>query len=188
MRISLFVKSSIPAVCLLFMTTICLGQYGGQYGGGGYGGGGYGGYGRGMGSSMGGGPTFKPTMPNIAGEMANKETKWMKENLDLTKDQAKAIKTLNNDYAKIQQEAIKEILGADGGKSNPEAGKQVRDAMMMYNEEKEDKFKVILTKEQWVSYQTKKPDMQREIGGIRPPAPKGMIKADSTTKAEAVKQ
>lgn len=182
MRASLFLKTGLTAGCLLVAATLSFAQYGGGYGGGGYGGQ----YGGGMGRQMGGagasGSGFKPQLPNIAGDMANKETKWMKENLDLTKDQAKAIKTLNNDYAKIQQEAIKEILGADGGRSNPEAGKQVRDAMMMYNEEKEDKFKPILTPEQWVRYQSKKPDMQREIGGVRPPAPPGMvIRKDSTT-------
>lgn len=180
MRSSLLIKAVTSSVCLLFITTLTFGQYGGGYGNGM--GGGYGGMNRGMGNNM-GGNNFKPQMPNIAGEMAARETKWMKENLNLTKDQAKAIKTLNNDYAKLQQEAIKEIMGTDGGKSNPEAGKQVRDAMMMYNEEKEDKQKVVLTPEQWTLYQSKKPDMQREIGGIRPPAPKSMLK-DSTTSAK----
>ncbi|HEY0108342.1 MAG TPA: hypothetical protein VGB67_01875 [Fibrella sp.] len=184
MRIAPYIRIGITASCLLFITTLSFAQYGGGYGGGQYGGG----MGRSMGGmgSMGNGPDFKPQLPNIAGDMANKETKWMKENLGLTKEQGKSIKTLNNDYAKIQQEAIKEILGTDGGRSNPEAGKQVRDAMMMYNEEKEDKFKAILTPEQWVSYQTKKPDMQREIGGVRPPAPAGMVlKKDSTTTVQA---
>lgn len=190
MRISFLPATCVTTACLLFITTLSFGQYGGGYGGGGYGGGGYGGgMGRGMGGNMSNGANFKPTMPNIAGEMAAKETKWMKENLDLTKDQAKSIKTLNNDYGKIQQEAIKEIMGSDGGRSNPEAGKQVRDAMMMYNEEKEDKFKAILTPEQWTLYQTKKPDMQRAIGGIRPPAPRGMqVNKDSTTTAGTTNQ
>lgn len=179
MRISPSLTSVTTALCLVFITTLSFAQYGnGQYGGGQYSGGGMG---RGM---AGGGGNFKPQMPNIAGEMAAKETRWMKENLELTKEQAKSIKTLNNDYAKVQQEAIKEILGADGGRSNPQASQQVRDAMMMYNEEKEDKFKAVLTKEQWALYQSKKPDMQREIGGIRPPGPK----KDSTTTTTAGKQ
>ncbi len=122
---------------------------------------------------------FKPSIPNIAGDMAAKETKWLKENLDLTKEQAKDIKTLNNDYAKLQQEAIKEIVGTDGKRTNPEASQQIKDAMMMYNEEKEDKLKLLLTPEQWTAYQTKKPDMQKAIGGIRPPGPKG-VPTDST--------
>lgn len=182
MRISWFLTSVTAAATFLLITTSCFGQYGGGYGG--YGGGGYGGgMGRGgMGNSM-GGANFKPSIPNIAGEMAAREMKWLKENLNLEKDQAKSIKSLYNDYAKLQQEAIKEIVGSDGGKSNPDANKQMHDAMMMYNEEKEDKLKVILTPDQWVTYQTKKPDMQREIGGVRPPAPKGMIK-DSTTQAK----
>jgi len=186
MGISLLVKSVAGATYLLFLTTASYGQYGGGGYGGGYGGGGYGNGMGGMGRGMAGaGANFKPSMPNIAGELAAKETKWMKEHLDLTKDQAKSIKTLNNDYAKLQQEAIKEIVGADGGKSNPNARQQVQDAMIMYNEEKEDKFKTILTKEQWVMYQTKKPDMQREIGGFRPPTPKELMKVDS---AAATKQ
>ena len=179
MRISLLITSAATALCLFCVSPLCFGQYGnGQYGGGQYGGSGMG---RGM---AGGGGNFKPQMPNIAGEMAAKETKWMKENLEFTKEQAKSIKTLNNDYAKVQQEAIKEILGADGGRSNPQATQQVRDAMMMYNEEKEDKFKTVLTKEQWTLYQSKKPDMQRDIGGIRPPGPK----KDSTVTTAADKQ
>ena len=115
---------------------------------------------------------FKPSIPNIAGDMAAKETRWLKEHLALTKEQAKDVKILNNDYAKLQQEAIKEIIGTDGGKSNPQASQQMKDAMMMYNEEKEDKLKLLLTPEQWTMYQTKKPEMQLAIGGIRPPGPK----------------
>lgn len=166
---------------------LCTAQYGGGYGGGGYGGGGYGGGGYGgMNRGMGGAMSqpqanFKPSIPNIAGDMAARETKWLKEILpDLTKDQAKDIKTLNNDYAKLQQEAIKEIVGTDGGKSNPQASQQMKDAMMMYNEEKEDKLRAIISPEQWATYQTKKPEMQLKIGGIRPPAPPQFrVKVDS---------
>ncbi|MBO0931721.1 hypothetical protein [Fibrella aquatilis] len=159
----------------LLTTSCCFAQYGGY--GGGYG---RGGYGSGMGGAMSQPQAnFKPSIPNVAGDMAAKETKWLKENLALTKEQAKDVKTLNNDYAKLQQEAIKEIVGADGGKSNPQASQQIKDAMMMYNEEKEDKLKLLLTPEQWTTYQNKKPDMQRAIGGIRPPGPKG-VQPDST--------
>lgn len=136
-----------------------------------------------MGGAMNQQPDFKPTVPNIAGDLANRETKWLKENLNLTKEQGKAVKELNSDYGRQQQEAIKEILGKDGGRPSEAQTKQIRDAMMMYNEEKEDKLKQILTPEQWTTYQTRKDDLQREVGGIRPPAPKEFqAKRDSTEK------
>ncbi|MEZ0483914.1 hypothetical protein [Fibrella aquatica] len=188
MRVALFLTTVTTTACLSLFAITCFGQYGGGQYGGQYGGGGGMGMGRQM-SGMNAGNNFKPSMPNIAGELAGKETKWLKEKVNLTKDQLKAVKTLNNEYAKVQQEALKEILGSDGGKSNPQAGQQMRDAMMMYNEEKEDKLKVILTPEQWVSYQTQKPEMQRVVGGIRPPAPKGIIKdSTSTTTADSTRQ
>ena len=154
----------------LLLSTQSFGQYGGM---GGYGGG-YGGMG---GRQMGGMsqmPSSPPraSIPNIAGDMAMKETKWMKDNLSLTKDQYKDIKHLNNEYASQQQDAIKDIIGTGGGRPSPDAIKQVREVMLMFNEEKEEKFKPILTPEQWTLYQSKKDDMQKEIGGFRPPGPK----------------
>ncbi|GAB2554862.1 hypothetical protein [Spirosoma areae] len=132
---------------------------------------------------MGGDPTMsnsqRASVPNIAGALAQKETKWLKENLSLTKDQLKAVKNLNNDYGDQQQDAIKDILGTGGGRPSPEAVKQVQDMMLMLNEEKEDKLKPILTPEQWALYQSKKDVMTKEIGGWRPPAPK----KDSLSKA-----
>ena len=160
---------------------ICVQSFG-QYGG--YGGGGYGGGmgGRRMGGGMNQGmqsSSPRASVPNIAGDMAQKETKWLKENLDLTKEQAKAVKQLNNEYASQQQDAVKDIVGTAGGRPSPEAIKQIKDVMLMFNEEKEEKLKPILTPEQWTLYQSKKGDMQKEIGGWRPPAPK----KDSTSHA-----
>jgi hypothetical protein len=42
--------------------------------------------------------------------------------------------------------------------------------MLMLNEEKEDQLKTLLTSEQWTLYQSKKEDMQKAVGGFRPPA------------------
>ena len=172
-------------LCLSFGLLASLPSFG-QYGG--YGGGGYGGYGGGMGGRRMGGMsqdmtnTPRASVPNIAGEMAQKETKWLKDNLSLTKDQAKDVKQLNNEYASQQQDAIKDILGTGGGRPSPEQVKQIRDVMLMFNEEKEEKLKPMLTPEQWTSYQSKKADMQKEIGGFRPPAPKSaQPKVDSTS-------
>ena len=157
------------SLCLL-MSARSFGQYGGM--GGGYGGG-MGGrrMGGGMNQNM---PSSPPraSVPNIAGDMAQKETKWLKENLDLSKEQAKAVKQLNNEYASQQQDAIKDIIGTGGGRPSPESVKQVKDVMLMFNEEKEEKLRPILTPEQWTLYQSKKPDMQKEIGGWRPAPPK----------------
>ena len=170
---------------LLMTTSACFAQFGG----GGMGGGGMGR------QQMGGGmgqqqqqADFKPSIPNIAGDLANRETKWLKEKLSLTKEQGKAVKDLNNTYGKQQQEAIKEIININGGAGarpteaqSKAQSEQMRDAMMMYNEQKEEELKKILTPAQWVTYQTGKEQMQREVGGIRPPAPKEFrIKTDTT--------
>ena len=168
-------KITVWMYCLSLIAGVSLSsQSFGQYGG--YGGGMGGMGGRRMGGGMGGGipNTSSPraSIPNIAGDMANKETKWLKENLSLTKDQAKAVKQLNNEYASQQQDAVKDIVGTGGGRPSPDAIKQIREMMLMLNEEKEDKLKPILTPEQWTLYQSKKEDMQKEIGGFRPPAPK----------------
>lgn len=126
----------------------------------------------------------RPIIPNIAGEIANKETKWLKENLTLDKEQAKAVKKLNNEYADQQQDAIKDIIGPSG-KPGPDTQKQVQEMMLMLNEEKEDRLKTILTAEQWATYQKRKPEMQKAVGGFRPPAPKDApIKPDSAGSAE----
>jgi hypothetical protein len=125
-----------------------------------------------MGRRMGAGQasSFPPSVPNIAGNLANKETKWLKENLNLTKEQQKDVKKLNNEYADQQQDALKDIVGKGGGRPSPEAVKQIQDMMLMLNEEKEDQLKTMLTPEQWTLYQSKKEEMQKEVGGFRPPA------------------
>jgi hypothetical protein len=139
----------------------------GQQMGGGMRPGGFGGnqsmYGQNMGNN-------RPTMPNIAQEMANKEVKWLKENIALTKDQQKAVKKLYNDYADQQRDAIKDIVGPAGGQPSEEAVKQIRETMLFLNEEKETQLKPLISPEQWTRYQSKKEDMQRDIGGIRPKA------------------
>ena len=163
----------------LFLTLSATAQYGGY--GGGYGSGGYGRGGMGQGIPQ--ASSSRPMIPNIAGDMANKETKWLKENLNLDKEQAKAVKKLNNEYADQQQDAIKDMVPKDG-KPGPEIRTQIQDMMIMLNEEKEDQLKTILTPEQWTLYQTKKPEMQKEIGGFRPPAPKGMTPPDSAQSAK----
>ncbi|GAB3956228.1 hypothetical protein GCM10028805_45420 [Spirosoma harenae] len=129
--------------------------------------------GRRMGGSISQDMTNSPraNIPNIAGDLAQKETKWLKENLDLTKDQVKLVKQLNNEYADQQQSAIKDIIGPSG-KPGPDTRKQIQDMMIMLNEEKEDKLKGLLTPEQWTLYQSKKEDMQKAVGGWRPAAPK----------------
>ncbi len=129
----------------------------------------------------------RASVPNIAGDLAQKETKWLKENLSLTKDQLKSVKQLNNEYASQQQDAIKDIIGTGGGRPSPETINQVRDVMLMFNEEKEEKLHVIFTPEQWTTYQSKKEEMQKAVGGWRPPAPKGMQPAKPDSAA-AVKQ
>ena len=179
----LSLSSILYSLCLTASLLISLpgfSQYGG-YGGGGYGGGGYGR--RNMGMSQMPSTPSKASIPNIAGDIAQKETKWLKEKLSLDKDQFKEVKHLNNEYASQQQDAIKDIIGANGAdkRPSPETIKQIQDVMLMFNEEKEEKLKPILTPEQWTLYQSQKEEMKKEIGGFRPPGPKTAIAKDSLT-------
>ncbi|UFH52376.1 hypothetical protein [Spirosoma sp. KNUC1025] len=176
LRLYIFLFSFFLSTGLL-LSHSSFGQYGGYPGGGM-------GYGRRMGGmdpSM--SSTPRSSIPNIAGEIAQKETKWLKENLSLTKDQLKAVKNLNTEYGSQQQDAIKDIIGPSG-KPGPDTRKQIQDMMIMLNEEKEDKLKTILTPEQWTLYQSKKEEMQKAVGGFRPPAPK----KDSLSKAPVPSQ
>lgn len=139
-------------------------------------------------SGMGGGipqasGPARPAIPNIAGDIANKETKWLRENLALNKDQAKAVRKLNNEYAEQQQSAIKDIVGT-GTQPAADTRQQIQDMMVMLNEEKEDRLKTLLTPEQWKIYQVKKPDMQRVVGGFGSPSPPNVSKPDSTRSAK----
>lgn len=125
---------------------------------------------RGMGQNMPQSSSSRPMIPNIAGDLANKETTWLKENLSLTKEQSKAVKKLNNDYASQQQDAIKDIIGTNT-KPTPEIRRQIRDMMTMLNEEKEDRLKTLLTPEQWTTFVAKKPEMQKAVGSFRAAEP-----------------
>jgi hypothetical protein len=104
-------------------------------------------------------------MPGI---LAERETKWLKDSLSLTKDQAKAVRKLNNDFAKQQQSAIKDIVGTGGTRPSPEAMEQIRETMVMINEEKEDNLRPLLTPEQWTLYQAKRDIMRKNTGGFQP--------------------
>lgn len=141
-----------------------LGQYGGGYGGGGYGGG------MGRGGSQFQQPNAPPpsVFNNMPGVLADRETRWLKDSLNLTKDQAKAVRKLNNDFAKQQQEDIKPIAGPGGTQPSPETIRQVQEIMLMTNEEKEEQLRPILTPEQWVKYKASKDLMIQQTGGFKP--------------------
>ncbi len=125
----------------------------------------------------------RPAIPNIAGDIANKETKWLRETLALDKDQAKAVRKLNNEYAEQQQAAIKDIVGT-GTQPAADTRKQIQDMMVMLNEEKQDRLKALLTPEQWKTYQAKKPDMQRVAGGFGAPPSPNASNPDSTNSTK----
>lgn len=111
--------------------------------------------------------TYRPsafsTIPNI---LAERETSWLRDSLSLSKEQMKAVKKLNQDYARQQQDAIKDIVGTKGGQPTPEAVKQVREAMTMLNDEKQDGLRPILTPEQWKTYVAKRALMWQQTGGF----------------------
>ena len=140
----------------------------GQFGGGGMGQPGMGGMGR-------GGSQFQqPNAPppsvfnNMPGVLADRETRWLKDSLNLTKDQTKAVRKLNNDFAKQQQEDIKPIAGPGGTQPSPETIRQVQEIMLMTNEEKEEQLRPILTAEQWTKYKANKDRMIQQTGGFKP--------------------
>jgi hypothetical protein len=149
----------------LSLSYVSYGQYGGQYGG--MGRQGMGGMGGGQFSqqSAGSRPSAFSNMPGI---LADRETKWLKDSLSLSKDQVKAVKKLNNEYAKEQQTAIKDIVGTTTGRPTPEMMDQIRETMVMINEEKEDGLKGILSPEQWTLYRSKKESMVKSTGGFKP--------------------
>ena len=151
--------------CLL-LSYVGYGQYGGQYGGG---------MGRsGMGNSQYGQqmPSAPPSaFHNIPGVLAERETKWLRDSLSLTKEQTKAVKKVNNEFAKQQQTAIKDIVGTGTGRPSPETMEQVRETMLMINEEKEDNLRPLLTPEQWTLYQSKRESMRKSTGGFQPKVP-----------------
>ncbi|GAB3640199.1 hypothetical protein [Spirosoma arcticum] len=154
-------KTSLGLLLSLLLNSITYGQYG-QYGGG---------MGRqGMGNSQ---YQQMPSTPpsafsNMPGVLADRETKWLRDSLSLTKDQTKAVKKLNNEFAKQQQDAIKDIVGTGTGRPSPETMEQVRETMLMINEEKEDNLRPLLTPEQWTLYQGKRESMRKSTGGFQP--------------------
>ena len=154
-------KTCLGLLFSLLLNAIAYGQYG-QYGGG-------------MGRSGMGNSQYQqmPSTPpsafsNMPGVLADRETKWLRDSLSLTKDQTKAVKKLNNEFAKQQQDAIKDIVGTGTGRPSPETMEQVRETMLMINEEKEDNLRPLLTPEQWTLYQSKRESMRKSTGGFQP--------------------
>jgi hypothetical protein len=153
-------KTSIGFAIALLASYASYGQFGGMGGQSGRMGGGQ--FNQPMASSP---PSAFSNMPGI---LAERETKWLKDSLSLTKEQTKAVKKVNYDFAKQQQSAIKDIVGTGGGRPSPEAMEQIRETMVMINEEKEDNLRPILTPEQWTLYQAKRDIMRKNTGGFQP--------------------
>lgn len=154
-------RTCLSLVFSLLLSYVGYGQYG-QYGGG-MGRQGMGGQ---YGQSM---PSTPPSaFSNMPGVLADRETKWLRDSLSLTKEQTKAVKKLNNEFAKQQQSALKDIVGTGGGRPSPEAMEQIRETMLMINEEKEDSLRPLLTPEQWTLYRAKRESMRKSTGGFQP--------------------
>ena len=150
----------------------------GQNGGGQYGRQGMGGMGGmgGMSSMNQPADNYRPSAFNsVPTILAERETKWLKDSLLLSKEQTKVVKKLNFEYAKQQQDAIKDIVGTKGDQPSPATIKQVREAMTMLNDEKQDGLKPLLTPEQWIAYQAKKVEMWKQTGGFYE---KGLMKVN----------
>lgn len=158
-------RTVLSFIFCLLVSYVSYGQYGGQYGG--MGRQGMGGMGGGQFGQQGGG-SRPSAFSNMPGVLADRETKWLKDSLSLSKEQVKAVKKLNNEYAKQQQTAIKDIVGTGTGRPSPETMDQIRETMVMINEEKEDGLKPILTPEQWTLYKSKKESMVKSTGGFKP--------------------
>lgn len=141
-------------ICALFVSFQTMAQYGGY-------GGGYGGYGggRGYGSSMNQLPST-PKKPLTPDQIAEEQTKWLDKKVKLTEDQSISIETLNLDYAlKLSdyQEAFMKIHA--NSRPTPQEIQQIRETVDKWEAEKEEKYKGILTPEQWEIYQKKKKGM-----------------------------
>ncbi|TAE25999.1 MAG: hypothetical protein EAZ91_18295 [Cytophagales bacterium] len=110
---------------------------------------------------------YRPSaMAGVPGILAERETKWLRDSLSLSKEQTKAVKKLNGEYAKQQQEAVTDILGNKGAQPTPDQIKQVREAMTMLNDEKQDSLKALLTPEQWKTYADKRLKMWEQTGNF----------------------
>ncbi len=142
-------------VATLFISFQTMAQYGGY--GGGYGG--YG-YGRGYGSRSMNQLPSTPKKPLTPDQIAEEQTKWLDKKVKLTEDQSISIETLNLDHAlKLSdyQEAFMKIHA--NSRPSPQEIQQIRETVDKWQTEKDEKFKGILTPEQWAIYEKKKKGM-----------------------------
>lgn len=140
----------------LFVSFQTMAQYGGY--GGGYGG--YGGYGRGYGAGSMNQLPSTPKKPLTPDQIAEEQTKWLDKKVKLTDDQSISIETLNLDYAlkmSDYQEAFMKIHA--NSRPTPQEIQKIRETVDKWETEKEEKYKGILTPEQWEIYQKKKKGM-----------------------------
>lgn len=151
MKMRLLSFGFIAALFVSFQTMAQFGGYGGGYGG--YGGG------RGYRSSLNQFPST-PKKPLTPDQIAEEQTKWLDKRVKLTEDQSISIETLNLDYAlKLSdyQEAFMKIH--TNSRPTPQEIQQIRETVDKWQTEKEEKYKGILTPEQWEIYQKKKKGM-----------------------------
>ena len=77
-------------------------------------------------------------------EMAERQTKQMKETLNLTDEQLPKVEALNLKYAK---KAVVEREGANGNRET------MRSSMLKLMKEKDPELKAILSAEQWIKWE-----------------------------------
>jgi periplasmic protein CpxP/Spy len=105
----------------------------------------------GPGGGMGGG-NFNPE------EMAQRQVDQMKETLGLSNEQAKQFYDLTLENSLAQQKMREEMQNSGGGFEG------MREQMQKSREEQNQKFKSILSDEQWVKYQAYQEEMNSRRG------------------------
>ena len=93
------------------------------------------------------------TEPMPPADRAAKLTEWMKNNLQLTAEQEKPIHEINLKYANKTEE----LRNTDESRS--QKFKKLKD----YNEAKDKELKVLLTEDQYKTYQAKKEEVKEEF-------------------------
>jgi hypothetical protein len=146
MKIGLLKFSLITALLISIQSRAQYG-YGGGYGG-------YGGYNRNSALNQ---MPQTPKKPLTSDQIAEDQTKWMNKKLKLTEDQSISVETVNLDYALRLMDYQEAFMKTHANiRPSPQELQQIRSTVDKWQTEKEEKFKAILTPEQWEIYLKKK--------------------------------
>jgi hypothetical protein len=91
-------------------------------------------------------------------DIAEKETRWMKKKLKLTKEQLQSVKAINTVYAFKRKNY--ETTTSPNGEDNKQ---KIRDTLALLDKEKDDELRKVFTEKQYNLYKTKKPELIEKL-------------------------